>query len=122
MRRRRGDERGVARRRIGAEHARQVLAVDGRQDHVEQQDPRPRHLGERERVESGRGRVNRETEVFEDETYRLAELVVIVGHEDAARQTSPCLDGWATSLRRPLVRHGSVSAPAAPRERWRAEV
>jgi len=35
MRRRRRDQRRVARRRIGAQHAREMLTVDGRQHHVE---------------------------------------------------------------------------------------
>jgi hypothetical protein len=44
---------------------------------------------------------------------------VVVGHEDAARQSPPRFR--RLSVRRPRGRHGSVSALAAPRERWRAE-
>ena len=96
-----------------------MLAVDARQHHVEQQNARPRHLRQRERVESGGGRVDRESEVLEDETDRFAEILMVIGHEDAARQTASRLHG---AFRRPLVRHVNVSGPAAPRERWRAAV
>src|SRR5262249_10381371 len=97
-----------------------MLTVDRRPHHVEQQGARARHLREGEGVEPRRGRVDRESVVLEDETYRLAEIIMVVGHEDAARQTPTRLHGAA--LRRPLVRHGNVSAPAALHERWRAEV
>ena len=72
MRRRRRDQGSIARRRIGAQHPREVLAVDGGQHHIEQQYPRPCRLREREGVEARRSRVNREPEVLEDETYRVA--------------------------------------------------
>jgi hypothetical protein len=45
---------------------------------------------------------------------------VVVGHEDAARQTTPRLSG--ATVKRPLVRHGNVSGLVALHERWRAEV
>ena len=96
-----------------------MLAVDAGQHHVDQEDLRPRRLREREGVEARRGRVNREPEVLEDESDRVAQVVVVVGHEDAARQSPPRFRGF--SVRRPRGRHGSVSALAAPRERWRAE-
>jgi hypothetical protein len=99
-----------------------MLTVDGRQHHVEQQDARPRHLRQRERVESRGGRVDREPEVLEDKAHRFAEVVVVVGHKNAARQTATRLHGAALRRPRAAGRHGNVSVLAAPHERWPAEV
>ena len=120
MRRGCGNERGIARRWIGPQHLRELLAVDGRQHHVEEQDARARRLREREGVEPRRRCVNREAKVFEDETDGIAQLLVVVGHEDAARQPPPRLRAGA--LRRPRARHENVSVLAAPRAPWRAAV
>src|SRR5215831_1296028 len=83
------EERGVARRRIRPQHARELRSIDLRQHEIEQDDTGTAGLGDRQGIEAGACFLDDESECFEHDAFGDPRVVVILGDEyDARRATA----------------------------------
>src|SRR5215831_3452134 len=96
------EKRGVARRRIRPQHARELRPVDLRQHEIEQDDTGAARLRDRESIEARACFLNNESERFEHDAFGHPRVVVILRDEHdvrgatAARRHSERREGFLT--------------------------